>query len=129
LGRLRRYEEARTALEDALAINRQSGERLLEAHTLAALGDVAHETGRFDAALAHFDASLAIRRQIDDRRGEGWMLHHLARTRARMGDASGAEALFGEARRIAAECGDATLGRACGSRDTNSSSVAQAYQE
>jgi tetratricopeptide (TPR) repeat protein len=113
LSRLRRYEEARTALEDALAVNRLSGERLLEAHTLAALGDVAHDTGRHDAALAHFDASLSIRRQIDDRRGEGWMLHHLARTRARMGDAAGAEALFGEAGHIALACGDAALRRAC----------------
>lgn len=117
LSRLHRYEEARTALEDALGVNRRSGERLLEAHTLAALGDVACETGRFDAALAQFDASLAIRRQIDDRRGEGWMLHHLARTRGRTGDASGAEALFGEAERIADECGDAALRSACALRE------------
>jgi len=108
-----RMAEARTALEDALAVNGRSGERVLEAHTLAALGDVAQETGRFDAALEYFDASLSIRRQLNDRRGEGWMLHHLARTRALMGHAAAAAALFDDAARIAVDCGDAALRRGC----------------
>jgi tetratricopeptide (TPR) repeat protein/class 3 adenylate cyclase len=114
LSRLRRYEEARTALEDALAVNRESGERLLEAYTLAALGDVAQTLERFDAALRYFDESRAIRREIDDRPGEAWMLHRLGRTHALMGDSVRAEAAAGAAARIAAECGDAALRRACG---------------
>ena len=114
LTRLRRYEEARTALEDALAVNRRAGERLLEAHTLAALGDVARTLGRLDAALDHFEASLTIRRDIGDCRGEGWMLHHLARTHALMGDAAGAEASARSAARVAAEYGDSALRLACG---------------
>jgi tetratricopeptide (TPR) repeat protein len=129
LSRLCRYEEARTVLEEALAVNRTAGERLLEAHTLAALGDIAQTTGRFDAALTYFDASLAIRREIDDRRGEGWMLHHVARTRELMGDASGAEALLRSAAEIAAERGDTALGCACGPQDTNPSGTAAAQQE
>jgi class 3 adenylate cyclase/tetratricopeptide (TPR) repeat protein len=129
LTRLRRYEEARTVLEDALAVNHQTGERLLEAHTLAALGEVAGALGRHEAALAHFEASLSIRREIEDRRGEGWMLHHLARTRASIGDAAGANAAAGAAARIAAECGDAALRRACGAADAVASGAAQPTEE
>jgi tetratricopeptide (TPR) repeat protein len=128
LSRLRRYEEARTVLEEALAVNRQAGERLLEAHTLAALGDVARTAGRWDAALDCFGESLSIRQAIDDRRGEGWILHQLARTRLLMGDVAGAEALSDRAARIAAESGDAALSRACAAH-TPVSGAGEAPQE
>jgi len=123
LSRLRRYEEARTALEDALAVNREAGERLLEAHTLAALGEVAQILGRSDSALRCFEESLSIRREIGDRPGEGWMLHHLARTSAMMGDTAAAETSTGAAARIAAECADVALRRACGLTDADGSAV------
>ncbi|HVD92556.1 MAG TPA: tetratricopeptide repeat protein [Vicinamibacterales bacterium] len=125
LSRLRRYEESRTALEDGLSVNRRSGERLLEAHSLAALGDVAETLGRLDAAVSYFEASLAMRREIKDRRGEGWMLHRLARTRALAGNAAGAETAAREAARIAAECDDAALRHACGATDDAVSGIAE----
>jgi tetratricopeptide (TPR) repeat protein len=118
LSRLRRYEEARTALEDAVSVNHRTGERLLEAHGLAALGEIAETLGRFDAALGYFAGALALRRALDDRPGEGWMQHRLARARGLAGDAAGARAAAEDAARIAAECGDAALRRACGLRET-----------
>jgi tetratricopeptide (TPR) repeat protein len=117
LVRLHRYEEARTVLEEALTVNRETGERRLEAHTLAVLGDVAHTLERFDLARRNLEASLAIRRELKDRTGEGWMLHYLGRTSMRLGDATGAAAFAGEAARIAIECGDEALRRACGVTD------------
>jgi serine/threonine protein kinase/tetratricopeptide (TPR) repeat protein len=129
LARLRRYEEGRTALEEALAVNRVTGERLLEAHTLAALGDVAQALGRLEAAATSFEASLALRRELGDRRGEGWMLHHLARTRGLMGDAAGAESMAATAARIAVECDDAALRRACGLTGAGGSMTASPEQE
>jgi serine/threonine protein kinase/tetratricopeptide (TPR) repeat protein len=129
LARLNRYEEARTALEEALTVNRRSGERRLEAHSLAALGDVAQATSRLDAALTCYEASCAIRREIGDRRGEGWMLHHLARTRALMGDAVASGALYDEAARIAADCGDAALGRASEPGNVGTIGAGPAHEE
>jgi tetratricopeptide (TPR) repeat protein/class 3 adenylate cyclase len=122
LSRLCRYEEARTVLEEALAVNRQAGQRLLQAHTLTALGEIAQTIGRPDAAAAYFEESLSIRRELDDRRGEGWMLYHLARTRARLEDAAAAAALLNSAERIALECGDAALRHACAAEDTTTAS-------
>jgi tetratricopeptide (TPR) repeat protein len=129
LARLRRYEEARTVLEDALVVNRRTGGGRLECHTLAALGDVALETGRYGAALKSFEESLEMRRGTNDRRGEGWMLHRLWRTRTLMGDTDSAALLLREAARIAGECGDADLARACGASDTETSSSVLAQQE
>ena len=72
LTRLRRYEEARTVLEEALVVNRETGERQLEAHTLASLGDVAQAGGRFEAAAEYFERSRSTRDRRS--RGQGWML-------------------------------------------------------
>ena len=120
LARLHRYDEARTALEEALVVNRQTHERLLEAHTLASLGDVAQSLGRPDAAAESFEAALALRRELQDRRGEGWMLHHLARAEEHLGHTAAAGTAAAEAARIALECDDAELRRACGLGDAMS---------
>jgi tetratricopeptide (TPR) repeat protein len=80
--KLRRYDEARTALEEGIHANACTGERRLEAHAHAALGDVLLATGRpHDAGLA-FERSLALRRALGDRRGEEWTSERLARAHA-----------------------------------------------
>jgi serine/threonine protein kinase/tetratricopeptide (TPR) repeat protein len=114
LSRLRRYDESRTALEEALALNRATGERLLEAHSRAALGDVALALGQHIVALAHYEGAQSIRRALDDRVGEAWMLHHVSRARALIGDRAGADRAAAAAAAIAATCGDPLLRRACG---------------
>lgn len=113
LTRLRRYEEARTALEEALAVNRETGERRLEAHGLAALGAVAATLGRLDAAVRYFEDSLSIRRETEDPVGEAWMHLRLAGLEARLGRGADARERAATAARIAAECGDISLRRAC----------------
>ena len=113
LSRLHRLEEARTALEESVALNRERGERLLEAHALAALGDMWRARGLPGTAVTCFEQSLALRCALGDRRGEGWMLLRIAETLAAKGDASRARETAAEAMAIAEACRDARLTDAC----------------
>ncbi len=78
LHKLRRWDEARTALVEAVRVTEQTGELLLRAHAFATLGDVAIASGRLDEARERFSQSLQLRVQLADRRGEGWMYQRLA---------------------------------------------------
>ena len=60
-----------------------------------------------------FRSSLAIRREIGDRRGEGWMQHSLARVAGLERRTEVAVSAAEEARRIAVELGDKELLQAC----------------
>jgi serine/threonine protein kinase/tetratricopeptide (TPR) repeat protein len=64
LSRLNRHEEARTVLEESIALNERSGAQLLQAHALTALADVCEASGRRDAAADCRERSLALRREI-----------------------------------------------------------------
>jgi len=64
---LRRFEEARTHLEQALAIRREIGDQIGEAWTLAGLGFVDGDVRGHGAAAEWFQQALAIRREIADR--------------------------------------------------------------
>jgi len=101
--RLGRPDEARTVLENSLMISRDYGERLLEAHALTGLGQIALNVHDLRGAATHFDASRVIRQSVGDRSGEGWMYLRLAGIRERSGDSAGAL----EARRAAAAAGAA----------------------
>ena len=77
--KLRRHDEARTALEEGIRANARSGERLLEAHGHALLGDVLVAAGRpRDAGLA-YERALALRLALGDRRGEELIRERLSR--------------------------------------------------
>jgi tetratricopeptide (TPR) repeat protein len=110
LEQLGQTAEARSRLEEAVALHRETGQRQLEGHALAALGDISEELGETLAAVDYYERSLAIRRDIGDHRGEGWMLYNLARSggagrhdRERVTHAS----------QIAEGCGDQELATAC----------------
>ena len=107
LHRLQRWDEARTVLADAVRVTSAVGERQLHAHALGLLGEVCLAVGRLGDARTHVEASLSIRRQLQDRRGEGWMLERLARIYRVQGDTPAAT----EAARLAAQI-------ASGSSDT-----------
>ena len=109
LHRLQRWDEARTVLGDAVRVTAAAGERQLQAHALGLLGEVCLAVGRLPDARAHVDASLEIRRLLDDRRGEGWMLERLARIDRALGDATATTAAAEHAARIAADLGDTAL--------------------
>lgn len=79
LRKLGRRDEARLRLEEALEMHRLRGASLLEGHALAALAELDLEADDVEAARRRFRSSLDIRRELGDRRGEGWMLHGLAR--------------------------------------------------
>jgi tetratricopeptide (TPR) repeat protein len=115
LTRLHRPEEARTALEESVVLTHEARQPLLEAHALAALGQVHREEGTLDRAVQCFEQSREIRRAVGDRIGEGWMLHHLAEVKIALEEPAAARDAAASAARIAAESGDADLIAACGS--------------
>ena len=84
LHKLRR-PEAVAQLQAAVAFNQEYGNRQLEGLALSALGDVQSEAGHPREAIAMYNQSLGIRKETQDRLGEGWMLHHLARAHAQLG--------------------------------------------
>ena len=94
-----------------------TGERLLEAHSLAVLGELEHESGEYEAAVEHLEASLAIRRDLDDRPGMGWLLYRMARAKSALGSVTAARGLAASAVEIAEELADRELGEACRALD------------
>jgi tetratricopeptide (TPR) repeat protein len=84
LARLNRHDEARTALEESVLLNRQTGARLLEAHALAALGDVHVAGRRFATAVECFGQSLELRRLLADAPAQQRMQQRLEQVRTMM---------------------------------------------
>ena len=78
LTRLGRPDEARTVLEEGLALSRTIGERQLEGYALAALGHVSLTTGDRATAAQRFEQSRRVRQAIDDRAGAKAMEDRLA---------------------------------------------------
>ena len=100
-------------LEESAALNRETGERLLEAHAHAGLGHVSRSLRRFDRAAESFERSLELRRAAGDRVGEAWMWRRLAETRAALGKETAARDAADAAATLAAATGDAELIAAC----------------
>jgi len=73
-----RYDEARTVLEESVAVNRGTSERLLEAHALAALADVSLQLGRALDARQLLTAALALREGLGDDAGTAELRRRLA---------------------------------------------------
>jgi hypothetical protein len=70
------------------------------------------ETGLFEKAADHYLASLELRREVGDRQGEGWMLHHLAKVCAES-EPERSHELLGQALAIAREISSEQLKKAC----------------
>jgi tetratricopeptide (TPR) repeat protein len=113
LGGLGRWREAREQLERALAHHERTGQPQLEAHALGALGDVCWDAGETDEASEWYERSLRKRRAIGDRRGEGWMLHRLARAKGMLGAWEEAGTLLIRATELSTQCADDELMDAC----------------
>jgi len=64
LSRLGRHEEARCVLEESVALNEATGQRLLRAHALAALADACAATGRRADACRYYEGARAIRSDL-----------------------------------------------------------------
>jgi tetratricopeptide (TPR) repeat protein len=113
LHRLGRLSEAQAVLERALELHRSSERQLLEGHALAAIGDVLYDQEKFELATRLYEMSLEIRRNLNDRTGEAWMLHHLARAHHASGERDAARQRLDGASAIAREDNVAELSEAC----------------
>ena len=113
LKQLERHEEAARCLDEAVTMHRQTGQQQMEAHALAALGDVHVEMGLLEEALPYYGASLQLRWDLEDRKGEGWVLHQLARLYAAQNQTDRANESAAQAAKIAEEIGDEELLKAC----------------
>src|SRR6185503_14308156 len=109
LTKLNRPEEARTVLDESLALCREIGERQLEAHALSALGHLAISTQDLHAAIEWFTQSRVVRHENGDRTGEGWMCFRLAELWMQIGDNAAALDAARAAAAAAVEAGDARL--------------------
>jgi tetratricopeptide (TPR) repeat protein/class 3 adenylate cyclase len=110
---LRRYEEALARLQQAVHAAHQADHRLFLGYALAAIGDVYHDKGDYPEAISHYQRSLEIRREMGDRPGEGWMLHHLATAQFSDGRKGDARACLAQASQIAEHLNDKDLIQAC----------------
>jgi hypothetical protein len=93
--------------------HRKAAQPLLEGHALGVLAELWEERSELDRAHDCYARSLALRRALHDRRGEGWMLCGLARIHLARGDADAARATAADAAAIARACDDAGLAAAC----------------
>ncbi len=119
LFRLKRHREAEDQMLEAIDAHRGRGHAQLEAHALAVLGDICVDEGRHEEAIEAYAGSLQLRWDLDDRPGEGWMLHHLARVHAARGEDDRAREYLDQALVVALETGDARLIDACNSLKKN----------
>lgn len=113
LRKLGRLTEAHAALESALERHRANGSFVLESHALAAIGDIFYDQGKFEFSIQAYEESLGIRMNLEDREGEGWMLHHLARVWNASGREDKARPLLEQALAIASQDNILKLKEAC----------------
>jgi tetratricopeptide (TPR) repeat protein len=64
LSRLGQHEEARRVLEESVALNEATGQRLLQAHALAGLADACAATARTADAHRYYEGARAIRSDL-----------------------------------------------------------------
>jgi tetratricopeptide (TPR) repeat protein len=111
--------EAEHHLDCAIRLSREVRHHQAEGYALALLGEVALDRGDPTGARRCFRASLAIRRDIRDRRGEAWMRHALARTEMRSGRSDAALRQVLVLRGLALTLDDGELLAACDELNTN----------
>ena len=113
LTELGRPEEARTALEESVAVSRRTGERLLEAHALAALGQVSRSSSRSNGPRATSSSrAISGTRSATGPVRAGCCFASPKRMR-RWANTEAARAAISDAVRIAGETGHAALAAAC----------------
>ena len=91
---------AALAHSEALAIQRQLGNRLGIARSLNNLGNLKLAENDFAAAEILYEESLALDRELGDQMGEATTLSNLGITASGRGDTARAKALIGESLRI-----------------------------
>jgi tetratricopeptide (TPR) repeat protein len=103
---LRRFDEAWSAAQRSLDIQRQQGNRYLEGVTLGILGRASRELGRFTDAVGHLELALAIFRELGQQYGEADSLTDLADALLCLDQVDNAVARLRESLVIRREIGD-----------------------
>jgi DNA-binding SARP family transcriptional activator len=103
---LGRFEEAWSAAQRSLAIQRQQGNRYLEGVTLGILGRASRELGQFTDAVGHLELALTIFRELGQQYGEADALTDLADALLCLDQVDNAIARLREALAIRREIGD-----------------------
>ncbi|MEO1348123.1 MAG: CHAT domain-containing protein [Cyanobacteria bacterium J06635_15] len=84
--RVNQYSQALTALQTALSLYRQLGDRQGEVDSLSNLGVAYYSLGDYDRAISLHEQSLAIERELDDHQGEASSLNNLGNAHERLGN-------------------------------------------
>jgi len=97
---------ARAAMEEALALFRQEGDRWGTSQALNAMGDIARVQGDYDRASILYTESLQLYRQLGVKRDIPASLHNLGHVALARGDTQKAEAFFKESLMLHQELGN-----------------------
>lgn len=100
------HPAARTALEEALSIGREAGDKQSMALSLNYLGGVALREDDYTVARALFEESLLLRREVGDTRAIALSLNSLGIVASTQGDYERARALYEESLGLARQSGD-----------------------
>jgi non-specific serine/threonine protein kinase len=100
------YAQARTWLEQGLALWHELGNRPGIADCLATLGSIADHQGEYGRAAALYEEALALQRELGDRRGIASSLAYLGHVMERRGDYAQATTLLEEALALQQALGD-----------------------
>jgi tetratricopeptide (TPR) repeat protein len=91
------YDQARTLLEEAVAIRREVGDRWATANSLNNLGNVVRTQGDYEQARALYHESLIINREMGDKWALAYLLEDIGGLAALQGQADRALRLTGAA--------------------------------
>ncbi|MBI1332676.1 MAG: tetratricopeptide repeat protein [Armatimonadetes bacterium] len=105
-GPLGRYSESIDHLDEALAIARQVGDKLLETAAVRAMANHQIVLGEFEKAVPLLRDSLKAEREVGNKIGEAAVLRSLGAAVCQLGDDIESEALLREAISKAKEIGD-----------------------
>jgi tetratricopeptide (TPR) repeat protein len=103
-------QQALEALQQALAICREVGDRNMEAATLSNLGDIHTDLGNTQQALEALQQALAICREIGDRAEEATILNNIGKVYYTLGNTLQALVCLQQASAIRQEIGDHVTG-------------------
>ena len=106
LSGLRRYEEALTAYEQAVAVFREVGDRHAEAESSTNLGVALSGLRRYEEALTAYEQAVAVFREVGDRHAEGTALNNLGTVWHSLGQDDEARAAYEEAVAVFRRTGD-----------------------
>ncbi len=97
---------ARSLLEQALALNREMGDRMAEAGNLNNLGNLAGDLGEHEASRLLLEKALALNRELGNRAWEAGNLNGLGNVAQRQDNNLAARSLFQQALALNRELGN-----------------------